>query len=168
MCKPPVAPLRQSHKTQIFFILILSVSLALQFLIVLPSKSPKTTHSNFRLKNYNNSLCDHWAYACGFDSFSCCFNKRPWIPQTRQQLHGFTFQYTFLWNVSRLWSSTDTKVQTLCNLQPMCRKVWSPLPLHKQLCRYKESQRISCFHHILVYAHSIGDNIKYPSSCWPL
>lgn len=38
MCKPPVAPLRQSHKTQIFFVIVLTISLAIQFLIVLPSK----------------------------------------------------------------------------------------------------------------------------------
>ena len=91
MCKPPVAPLRQSHKTQIFFILVLALSLALQFLIVLPSKYSIVTKSKFRPENCRHSLPDNGTNSCGTDSFPSRFIEKSWLSETRQQFHGNPF-----------------------------------------------------------------------------
>ena len=168
MCKPPVAPLRQSHKTQIFFITVLTISLAIQFLIVLPSKCHRYIDVSFRLENHRYCVHNNWIDPNSADSFPCRFGQGPWVPEARSKLHGFTCKHPFVRDVSRLWGAPNAKVPPLRHMQPLRGEVWPPLPLHQQLCRHLQSQRLPSVHTVTRSSDHLGNHFQHNSPGRPL
>ena len=70
--------------------------------------------------------------------------------------------------MSRLSGFKNPKIPPLRHLQCLRWEIWSPLPIHKQLCWHKEPQCVPFLHSIAWVAHTGSHFLKHNPSCGPL